>query len=303
MPTFTPASVPTNCAPAAPPSVRAPIAHYFTVDVEEYFQVSALEPTVSRASWDGYASRLAPSVERLLQLLADAEARGTFFVLGWVAQRHAELVRRIAAAGHEIASHGWDHRRVTRQGPLAFRLSVRRSKRLLEDLVGQPVLGFRAPSFSIVAGREWALDILLQEGYRYDSSLFPVRRPGYGYPHGARDPYTLERGGGCLAEFPPATLRWAGVNLPAGGGGYFRILPYAVVRAALRRCERRHVPGTFYIHPWELDPEQPRFAVQWRTRLRHYTGLRRAEPRLRRLLSEFAFCAIADRIAATRLVS
>jgi polysaccharide deacetylase family protein (PEP-CTERM system associated) len=203
------------------------------------------------------------------------------------------MVRAIAAAGHEVASHGWDHRRVTELDPASFRDSVRRTRALLEDLSGTPVVGFRAPSYSIVAGREWALDVLAEEGYRYDSSLFPVRRPGYGYRGGARDPHLLERPAGTLVEIPPLTLRVLGVNLPAGGGAYFRLLPYALVRAALRSAERRGVPGTFYIHPWEIDPGQPSFAVPAATRLRHYGGLSRTWSRLERLLAEFRFTAIA----------
>src|SRR5205809_5307804 len=182
-------------------------AHHFSVDLEEYFQVSAFESLVARSAWEGLESRVAGQVARLLDLLAQHDARATFFVLGWVAERHAELIRTIARAGHEIASHGWDHARVTAQTPLQFRESIRRSKGVLEDLTGAPVLGFRAPSFSIVPGREWALDILIQEGYRYDSSLFPVRRPGYGYSNGRPDPHWLQRSVGRLVEVPPATLR------------------------------------------------------------------------------------------------
>lgn len=273
--------------------------HHFSVDVEEYFHVSAFERLVRYADWDGYESRVNDSVARLLDLLARRQTRATFFVLGWVAERHPGLVRRIAAAGHEIASHGWDHARVTSQSPLAFRDSIRRTKIFLEDLAGVPVVGFRAPSFSIVPGKEWALDVLLEEGYRYDSSLFPVRRNGYGYAAGRRDPHWLERPTGRLAEVPPATLRRWGAQLPAGGGAYFRLLPYGVVRTALRDCERRGVPGTFYIHPWELDPEQPRLDVPWLTRVRHYGGLERTLPRLERLLGEFRFTAIVDTV--TRL--
>lgn len=273
--------------------------HHFSVDVEEYFHVSAFERLVRYADWDGYESRVNDSVARLLDLLARRQTRATFFVLGWVAERHPGLVRRIAAADHEIASHGWDHARVTSQSPLAFRDSIRRTKIFLEDLAGVPVVGFRAPSFSIVPGKEWALDVLLEEGYRYDSSLFPVRRNGYGYAAGRRDPHWLERPTGRLAEVPPATLRRWGAQLPAGGGAYFRLLPYGVVRTALRDCERRGVPGTFYIHPWELDPEQPRLDVPWLTRVRHYGGLERTLPRLERLLGEFRFTAIVDTV--TRL--
>ncbi|CAN5821227.1 DUF3473 domain-containing protein [soil metagenome] len=274
------------------------IAHHFTVDVEEYFQVSAFEPRVPRESWDGLESRVVASMSRLLDLLAEHEARGTFFVLGWIAERHPELVRAIAAAGHEVASHGQDHRRVTHQTPEEFRASVRRSKQVLEEVTGTPVLGFRAPSFSIVPGLEWALDVLLEEGYGYDSSLFPVRRRGYGYPGGQRDPYWIERPAGRLAEVPPATLlRW-GMSLPAGGGAYFRLFPYGLVRAALLDSQRRRVPATFYIHPWELDPEQPRLAVPWTTRIRHYGGLGGTIERLRRLLGEFRFMPVASTVAS-----
>jgi polysaccharide deacetylase family protein (PEP-CTERM system associated) len=190
--------------------------------------------------------------------------------------------------------------RVTDQTPSQFRQSIRETKHILEQITGAAVLGFRAPNFSIVPGREWALDILIEEGYRYDSSLFPVRRPGgiYGYPGGSPDPHWLVRSGGGLAEIPPTTLQVCGVRLPAAGGAYFRLLPYALVRTALRQCERRNVPGTFYIHPWEIDPYQPRLPVSWMTRMRHYGGLRGTSRRLDRLLADFRFTAARDTAAA-----
>jgi polysaccharide deacetylase family protein (PEP-CTERM system associated) len=287
--------------------------HHFSVDVEEYFQVSALEPHVGRGTWNQFESRVRIGVDRLLALLERHGSRGTFFVLGWIAERQATLVREIASGGHEIASHGWDHRRVTEQTPEEFRESVRRSKAVLEELTGGPVRGFRAPNFSIVPGWEWALDVLVDEGYRYDSSLFPVRRGGYGYPGAPRDPHWRDghdgRGGQAthggrggqregvtrIFEVPPATLRVGGVNLPAGGGAYFRLLPYALTRVAFRKAEQRGVAATFYIHPWELDPEQPRLrGLPRTTRLRHYGGLERTVPRLERLLSEFQFRPIGE---------
>ena len=268
------------------------IAHHFTVDVEEHFQVSAFEPYVPRARWEALESRVEANTARVLALMDRFQAKGTFFTLGWVAERHPDVVRAIAAAGHEVASHGWDHRRVTDLTPDEFRDQVCRSKRLLEDLAGSPVLGYRAPSYSIVQGREWALDILVEEGYRYDSSLFPVRRRGYGYVGGGRDPHWLERSAGKLAELPPATVRRASVNLPAGGGAYLRLLPMALIRAGLLDAERRGVPATIYIHPWEVDPDQPRFDVPPLTRIRHYGGLARTQDRLERLLGEFRFTAI-----------
>jgi polysaccharide deacetylase family protein (PEP-CTERM system associated) len=272
----------------------ARVRHHFTVDVEEYFQVSAMEPYVERTAWDRITPRIEVGQRLLLDMLAEAGARGTFFVLGWIADRHPEIVRDIAAAGHEIASHGWGHERITMLTPDQFRISIRDSKRALEDLVGKPVVGYRAPSFSIVRGSEWAFDMLLEEGYRYDSSLFPVRRAGYGYLGGGRDPYRIERSSGSLDEVPPATIRCGKALLPAAGGAYFRLFPYTLVRSGLRSAERRGVPGTFYIHPWELDPQQPRLPVNMKTRIRHYGGLQRTAPRIRRLLSEFAFQPIVD---------
>jgi polysaccharide deacetylase family protein (PEP-CTERM system associated) len=270
------------------------IQHHFTVDVEEYFQVSALEPYVPRTSWEQTPSRLALGVRALLELLAERNTRGTFFTLGWVAKHHPTIVGEIAAAGHEVASHGWGHERITTLTPAQFRESVRDSKAVLEDIAGTAVVGYRAPSFSIVRGREWALDILVEEGYRYDSSLYPVRRPGYGFAGGGRFPYRLQTASGGLEEFPPATIRSGPAVLPAGGGAYLRLFPYMLVRAGFKAAERAGVPATFYIHPWELDPDQPRVTVPLRTRIRHYGGLRRTVPRLRRLLAEFEFQPIIE---------
>ena len=252
-----------------------------------------MEPYVPRSTWDSLPSRVENSTRRILELLAEHGAQGTFFTLGWIAARHRKLVADIAAAGHEVASHGWGHERVTTLSPDQFRASIRESKETLEDITGAAVLGYRAPSFSIVRGGEWALDILLEEGYRYDSSLFPVRRAGYGFVGGGRDPHVIRRPAGELNELPPATVSWVGKVLPAGGGAYFRLFPLGLVTSALDACEARGVPGTFYIHPWELDPEQPRTAVSRATQIRHYGGLRRTVPRLRRLLTKFAFQSIA----------
>jgi polysaccharide deacetylase family protein (PEP-CTERM system associated) len=273
------------------------ICHHFTVDVEEHFQVLALAPYVPRERWESLESRAAQNVDRLLELLTRHSATATFFTLGWVAERQPAMVKAMAAAGHEVASHGYDHRRVTELTPPEFRAQVRRSKAILEDLTGQPCLGFRAPNYSIVAGLEWALDILVEEGYRYDSSLFPIRRPGYGYAGGQRDPHWIDRPAGRLLEVPPATVRWLGVNLPAAGGAYLRLLPPFLVNAALRDAERRGQPGTFYLHPWEYDADQPRVAVPLLTRVRHYAGLRGMWSRLERLLEEFRFVSIAEGLA------
>jgi polysaccharide deacetylase family protein (PEP-CTERM system associated) len=269
------------------------VRHHFTVDVEEYFQVVALAPYAPMAKWEGYESRVERSVDQLLSLMAQHGALGTFFTVGWVAERHPAMVKRIAAAGHELASHTYDHLRITHQTPEHFRESIRRTKGILEELTGTAVLGFRAPSFSIVRGTEWALDVLLEEGHTYDSSLFPVSRRGYGYVGGQRDPHWIERPAGRLAEYPPASLERLGRSLPAAGGAYFRILPYALVKAALRDAERRGTPGTFYIHPWEWDPGQPRMQVPILTRIRHYAGQGRVLGRIERLLQDFSFTSIS----------
>jgi polysaccharide deacetylase family protein (PEP-CTERM system associated) len=263
--------------------------HHFTVDVEESFQASALEPYAPRTRWDSFPRRLEVGAHRLLDLLAAHDTLATFFVLGWVAERAPHLVREISQRGHEIASHGSDHRRVSTLTREEFRESIGSSKKALEDVTGLAVFGYRAPSFSILRGGEWALEMLLEEGYRYDSSLFPVRRRGYGFVGGGRDPYKLELSSGTLHEIPPATLRVGSMVLPAGGGAYFRHLPYTFVQSALLSAEHRGAPGTFYVHPWELDLEQPRIRTSWVTGVRHYGGLSRTVPRLKRLLSQFRF--------------
>lgn len=268
--------------------------HHFTVDVEEYFQVSALEGYVARADWERMPSRVVVQTHQILELLAQHNARATFFVLGWVAERHKDLVREIARQGHEVASHGWDHRRITELTPEDFRDSVRRTKDILQSITGKQVAGFRAPSFSIVPGREWALEILVQEGYGYDSSLFPITRRGYGYPGAGRDPNWIQCPSGTLIEIPPATLRRMGLNLPAAGGGYLRLLPLRLMHAAILSTESRNAPATLYIHPWELDPAQPRIDVSWPTRVRHYGGLERTADRLKGLLSAYRFRPILD---------
>ena len=233
------------------------VRHFFTVDVEEYFQVVALAPYAPMSKWESFLSRVEASTDQLLELMARRGATGTFFTVGWVAERHPEMMRRIVAAGHEVASHTYDHVRITHQTPEHFRDSVRRTKQIIEDITGSPVIGFRAPSFSIIPGYEWALDILIEEGHRYDSSLFPVRRSGYGYPGGDRDPYVLTRPAGSLIEFPPVTLDVLGARLPAAGGAYFRILPPQLVHAAMRSSEKRGVPGTLDRKSTRLNSSHP----------------------------------------------
>lgn len=274
------------------------VRHFFSVDVEEYFQVSAFDGVVDRGAWLDLPSRVSESVDRLLALLGRHGATGTFFTLGWIADRYPLVVQRIAEAGHEVASHGWSHRRVSTLSPVTFRDEVRRSRHVLQELTGQGILGYRAPSFSILPGGEWAFDVLIDEGHTYDSSVFPIRRPGYGSPGAPRVPHVIERPGGRLYEFPMTTTVLAGVRIPAAGGGYFRHFPYAVTRRALREYAEAGTSAMFYIHPWEIDADQPRVNAPWLTRYRHYAGIGRTEARLDRLLSEFRFTSVASALPA-----
>lgn len=271
-------------------AIHAPVRHHFTVDVEEYFHPSALESSVPRARWPELERRAPKVMARLVELMAEHDALGTFFIVGWLAKREPAMVKAIASAGHEVADHSWDHKRITRQSPDAFRESVRRSKAVLEELTGCEVRGFRAPSWSIVPGFEWALDVLVEEGYGYDSSIFPVsQHPDYGYPGAERDPHWFDTPSGGIVEIPPATLRRFGTNFPAAGGAYFRFLPYGLLATALRDAERRGQPGTFYVHPWELDDFLPDLPMSRLTRVRTFAGRHGTWPRLTRLLREFRF--------------
>jgi polysaccharide deacetylase family protein (PEP-CTERM system associated) len=276
--------------------------HHFSVDVEEYFHPTAMSRHFPMATWDSLPRRSPAVVHRILQLLAARGATGTFFVVGWLAARERQMVRAIANDGHEVASHGYEHELVARLGPEAFRWSIRRSKDILEDITGQPCVGYRAPSFSIVPGLEWAFDVLLDEGYAYDASLFPVRQhPTYGYPGIGPDPYV--QGPGTLVEVPATTLTVLGARFPASGGAYFRLLPYGLVKGGLKQAEARGAPGTFYIHPWELDDWMPDVPAPRLQRVRTFAGRRRCWTRLERLLSEFRFRRIDQSLASMGLLS
>ena len=270
-----------------------------TVDVEDYFHVAALSEAISRGDWESMNARVDQSTRRLLDLFDETETRATFFVLGWVADRHPALVKEIHQRGHEVACHGYSHRMVYEQTPAEFRAETLRSKALLEDLSGEVVAGYRAASYSITPRSRWALDILVEAGFRYDSSIFPVRHDLYGMPGAPRFPHVLTTDGGAeLVEFPPTTARILGQNLPAAGGGYFRLYPYGLSRWLLRRVnERERQPAIFYLHPWEVDPGQPRVEVGWRSRFRHYNNLDKCEARLRQLLGEFRFAPAREVLA------
>jgi polysaccharide deacetylase family protein (PEP-CTERM system associated) len=271
------------------------VVNAMTVDVEDYFHVSAFDRVLSRDDWPAQESRVEANTERLLALLAEHRVRATCFVLGWVAERWPGLVKAIAAGGHEVASHGYWHRLVYTQTPDQFREDLRRARAVIENASGIRVRGYRAPSFSITAKSLWALDVLAEEGYDYDASIFPIRHDRYGLPSAPRHIFRVHCGTRDLVEVPGSTVRVAGVKVPMAGGGYFRLLPYAWTRwgiARLNRVERQ--PAVFYLHPWEIDPDQPRLAANALGRFRHYRNLHRTEGRLRRLLEEFRFAPLGE---------
>ncbi len=273
-----------------------------SIDLEEYFQVSAFDSVVSRSEWENMESRVEESTHLILDLFDGQQVQATFFVLGWTAERHRALVREIFNRGHEVACHGYSHRLVYRQTPEEFRSETRKAKALLEDISGGPVVSYRAASYSVTRQSLWALEILAAEGFHYDSSIFPVVHDRYGIASAPRCPFRLRlRDGMELLEFPVSTVRLAGVNLPMAGGGYFRSLPYQLTRAAFRRLNvGEHLPVIFYLHPWEFDPEQPRQAVSGLTRFRHYLNLHRTEGRFSQLLRDFRFCPLRLRAETLR---
>ena len=271
------------------PIVNAPIVNAMTVDVEDYFQVQAFARVVSPAQWDGFDCRVEANVERILARFAENGARGTFFTLGWVAERYPAMVRRIVAAGHELASHGYGHAPVHSLTADAFRADVRRTREVLESIGGVAVRGYRAPTFSMGAKTPWAHAVLEEAGYAYSSSIYPIRHDLYGDPDAPRFPHRVAGTG--LWEMPMTTVRLGGRNLPCAGGGYFRLLPYRLFRSGVRRLNRtEHKPAIFYFHPWEIDPGQPRIAgVAALARFRHYVNLGAMQGRLDRLLQDFAW--------------
>lgn len=264
-----------------------PIVNAMSVDVEDYFQVSAFERHVSRADWDRIPRRVGANVDRVLNLFAERNVRATFFMLGWVAERHPDMVRRILGAGHELASHGYSHVRVVNQDVRTFREDVTRTKKILEDAGGVRVRGYRAASYSIGAKNLWALDVLAETGHDYSSSIFPIRHDLYGMPEAPR--FAFRHHGDGILEVPVTTVALGNRKVPCGGGGWFRFFPYAFTRWMLRRVNGVDREScVFYFHPWEIDPGQPRQrGLAPKTRFRHYLNLTRMEGRLRRLLADF----------------
>lgn len=271
-----------------------PISNALTIDVEDYFQVSAFAPYIRRSDWPARECRVERNVDRILALLAERDVQATFFTLGWVAERYPALVRRIVAGGHELASHGHGHERASDLSAAQFAADVGRAKQVLEDVSGQAVLGYRAPSFSIGHGNLWAFDTLAEAGYRYSSSLYPIRHDHYGMPDAPRFAHRRDSG---LLEVPVTTVRMFDRNWPGSGGGWFRLMPYAMSRWMIGKVNRDdRQAAVFYFHPWEIDPEQPRIAgIDAKTRFRHYVNIARTESRLRQLLCDFRWSRM-DRI-------
>lgn len=260
-------------------------ASVISVDVEDYFHVEAFSDVVDRSAWSSYTSRVEANTLRILELLDELGIEGTFFVLGWVADRFPGLVREIARRGHELACHSYWHRLIYRLSREEFREDALRAKDVIEQAAGQAVVGYRAPSFSITAASLWALEVLAEAGFEYDSSVFPIRHDTYGIPDGPRHPARIDTPAGPILEFPMTTFRWGSrQNLPVGGGGYLRLMPFWYTRLGVRRAAGDGVPLIVYVHPWEIDPDQPRLPGRRRSMLRHYTNLSSMDSRLRRLL-------------------
>ncbi len=262
-----------------------------TIDVEDYYQVSAFESVIKFEEWNRYESRVEQNTYRILDILDDYQTKATFFVLGWIAERYPALVQEIQKRGHEVASHGYSHRRVYTQMPEQFRTETRRARYILEDIIGQPIRGYRAASYSITEKSLWALDILQEEGFVYDSSIFPIHHDLYGIPNSPRFGHLLNgQTRGKLIELPPSTLQIGGFTLPIAGGGYFRFFPYAFIRWALGYINvKERQPAIVYLHPWEIDPAQPRIQAGTLSQFRHYLNLAKMEGRFKRLLQDFRF--------------
>ena len=295
-----------------------------TIDLEDYFQVHVFSRVIKFEDWDKYESRIERNTHRLLEILQGSgighraegigseltpnhsglaphgEARATFFVLGWLAERYPKLIKEIHNHGHEIACHGYAHRLISNQSKDEFKNDVRKSKAILEDITGEEVVGYRAPSYSITQKSQWALEVLAEEGFKYDSSIFPIHHDLYGMPEAPRFPFIISLNGGSnngtLIEFPISTVRFAGLNFPISGGGYFRLFPYAAIKRGLERINRvEGMPFIFYIHPWEIDPDQPRInSISRKSRFRHYVNLYKTESKFKKLLTDFDFCSIKE---------
>jgi polysaccharide deacetylase family protein (PEP-CTERM system associated) len=276
------------------------VLNALTIDVEDYYQVSAFESVVRFQDWGRYESRVERNTQKVLSLLAASNVKATFFVLGWVAERHPSIVKAIQVEGHEIASHGFAHKVLTAMSPHEFREDIRRAKDILQCITGEAVLGYRAPSFTIMPDTIWALTILAEEGYGYDSSIFPIQHDRYGMPGANPRVHCLSTSAGPLWEIPPSTIQIAGMRIPVGGGGYFRAFPYPILHRLLKKLEAGGQPLIMYLHPWEIDPDQPRMKGPVLSRFRHYLNLHKTEKRFIKLLHDFSFAPVREAIEPIR---
>lgn len=267
----------------------------FTVDIEDYYMVSAFADVVRFEDWHRFESRVEGMTGRILDLLEEHDVKATFFILGWLAERSPEIIKKIHAAGHEIACHSYNHRLVYNLTPDEFRQDLKKAKCLLEDATGSPVIGFRAPSYSITKKSIWALDVLIEEGFLYDSSIFPIHHDLYGFPDARREPHFIQRAPGAIKEFPPSTMKIFGKNIPIAGGGYLRLLPFWLTRTAINRVNKKEEqPVIIYTHPWEIDPQQPRINGRLLSRARHYTNQNTTFWKLKNLLTEYDFKPLSE---------
>lgn len=280
------------------------ITHAMTVDVEDYYHVAAFAKVIKPGDWDNWPSRVEQNTERLLQLFANHNIKITFFILGWVAEKYPQLVKTIRQQGHEIASHGFSHQLIYNQSPEVFRAETAKSKQILEDLAQTPITGYRAASYSITRKSLWALDILAELGFTWDSSIFPTRHDNYGIPGSPEEPYRIiTTDGASMLEFPLTTAKVMGQAIPAAGGGYFRQYPYALSKWLFERASLNQTkPQIFYLHPWEIDPEQPRVPnASWFSNFRHYTNLKRCLPRLEQMISDFQFGTMSESLGTAKV--
>lgn len=282
---------------------RSTIKNALTIDVEDYFHVAALAESIPTSKWDSLECRVEKNTDKLLALFASKNVNATFFTLGWVAERYPNIVKKIAAAGHEVASHGYSHQLIYNQSPDVFKEETHKSKVILEDIIQQDVIGYRAASYSITEKSKWALDILCELGFKYDSSIFPVKHDLYGIPGSPRWPYRLEtEKDNRIVEFPISTFNIANYKLPIAGGGYFRLFPYWFTKLGLGSINRENEPFVFYLHPWEVDPEQPKVQASWFSMFRHYNNLDKCYSRLEQLLNDFTFTTVEDVLVTKHLL-
>lgn len=266
-----------------------------SIDVEEHFQVSAFESVIKVDRWEQHESRVENNTRLILDILEEKHIHATFFVLAWIAERHPKLIKAIHNKGHEVASHGYKHQRVYTQTPEQFRQETNRSKKILEDTIGHIIMGYRAASYSITSESLWALDILIEEGFSYDSSIFPVWHDRYGIPNAERFSHIIRRKSGNILEYPLSTLRFGRMNVPVGGGGYLRLFPYSITKWAINQINtREQKPAIVYLHPWEVDPDQPRIDGSFVSKFRHYVNLKKTENTVRNLLEDFSFAPLRD---------